>query len=79
MTEKQYSFKNTRFNCGCAYRTMSEDLVFCPEHRHSSPGRIHPPGRKQPRAQGRKFPKYRGWVMDPYIQGRPKNNDEHQR
>ena len=71
MTEKQYSFKNTRFNCGCAYRTMSEDLVFCPEHRHSSPvGFIT--GKETTQSPGPEVPQIPGLVMDPYIQGRPK-------
>ena len=71
MTEKQYSFKNTRFNCGCAYRTMSEDLVFCPEHRHSSPvGFIT--GKETTQSPGPEVPQIPGLVMDPYIKGRPK-------
>ena len=31
----------TRFNCGCAYRTISDTAVFCPAHRdHAKPGFI---------------------------------------
>ncbi len=28
-----YVYRITRFHCGCAYRTVSDTAVFCPEHR----------------------------------------------
>ena len=71
MTEKQYSFKIARFQCGCAYRTMSDDLVFCPEHRHSSPvGFIT--GQETFRSPGPEVPQITGLVMNPYVEGLPK-------
>ena len=71
MTEKQYSFKITRFHCGCAYRTMSDDLVFCPEHRHSSPVGFTT-GHEITQSPGPEVPETPGLVMNPYVEGLPK-------
>ena len=71
MTEKQYSFRIARFHCGCVYRTMSDNLVFCPEHRHSSPvGFIT--GQETLRGPGPEVPQITGLVMNPHVQGTPK-------
>ena len=71
MIEMPYIFKNTRFYCGCAYKTMSDNLVFCPEHRHSSTvGFIV--GQETTRSPGPEVPQIPGLVMNPYVEGLPK-------
>ena len=71
MIEMPYIFKNTRFYCGCAYKTMSDDLVFCPEHRHSSTvGFIV--GQETTLSPGPEVPQIPGLVMNPYVEGLPK-------
>ena len=54
MTEKRYVFTYTRFQCGCAYRTIADTPSFCPQHRapitnnetmySTYPGTPHIPG-----------------------------------
>ena len=30
-----YIFQTASFRCGCVYRTVTDTMIFCPEHRHS--------------------------------------------
>ena len=71
MTEMPYSVKITRFYCGCAYKTMSDVLVFCPEHRHSSPvGFITE--QKTFQSPGLEVHQIPGLVINPHVEGIPK-------
>ena len=71
MTRMQYIFRITRFYCGCIYRTMSDNAVFCPEHRHSSEvGFIT--GQETIQTPGPEVPHIPGLVMDPHAKGLPK-------
>ena len=63
MTERKYVFTFTHFQCGCAYRTIGDTAVFCPQHREIITGteRIETPEPKTPDVPG--------MVMDPYLKG----------
>ena len=72
MTGMQYIFRITRFYCGCVYRTMSDDAVFCPEHRHSIASVGFITGQETIQIPGREVPQILGMVMNPYAKGLPK-------
>ena len=63
MTERKYLFTFTRFACGCAYRTVGDTAVFCPQHREIITGteRIETPGSETPDVPG--------LVMERYLKG----------
>ena len=63
MTERKYVFTFTKFQCGCAYRTIGDTAVFCPQHREIITGieRIETPRPETPGVPG--------LVMDPYLKG----------
>ena len=71
MTGRQYIFRITRFYCGCVYRTVSDDAVFCPEHRHSW-HRGFITGQETIQIPGPEVPQIRGMVMNTYAKGLPK-------
>ena len=63
MTERRYLFTFTRFACGCAYRTVGDTAVFCPQHRAISTGT------ERTLTPGRETPDVPGLVMSPYMKG----------
>ena len=78
MTEMPYSVKITRFYCGCAYKTMSDVLVFCPEAPPQFASRIHHRAENIPESRAGSSPNTRTGHKPP-CRRTPQNNDEHQR
>ena len=59
-----------RFYCGCAYRTLGDQTVFCPEHRRE-PHRGFITGEETIGVPGKALPDIRELAMNPLLPGAP--------